>query len=176
MDPNGGTLSAWGALWTQMLLFLPRLASAAALSVVVWSGARLIRRVITGAGERRNLHPDALRLVADGAFFGTVAVGLASALGTLGVNIAAVVGALGLTGFALGFAFRDVLSNLLAGVLVLVYQPFRRGDEIVIGGKKGVVREVNLRYTRLESPEEVYLVPNSALMTEVITVESRPRA
>ena len=50
-----------------------------------------------------------------------IVFGLVTALGTAGVNVSALVAGLGLTGFALGFAFRDVLSNLLAGVLILLY-------------------------------------------------------
>ena len=49
-------------------------------------------------------------------------------LGTLGINVSALVAGLGLTGFALGFAFRDALSNVLAGVMILLYHPFHRGD------------------------------------------------
>lgn len=68
-----------------------------------------------------------------------IAVGLISGLGTMGVDISALVAGLGLTGFALGFALRDAVSNLIAGVLILVYQPFGYGDKITVGGNSGTV-------------------------------------
>ena len=80
---------------------------------------------------------------------------------------------LGLTGFALGFAFRDVLSNLLAGVLILLYRPFARGDRISVTGLEGVVTHIDLRYTNLEHEGNLMLIPNSNLFTNPITVFRR---
>jgi len=73
--------------------------------------------------------------------------GFITAPGTLGVNISALVAGLGLTGFALGFAFRDALPNVLAGIMILFYHPFRRGDRVVITGLEGQVTAIDLRYT-----------------------------
>ena len=56
--------------------------------------------------------------------------------GTVGVDVSALVAGLGLAGFAIGFALRDAVSNTLAGVLVLMYQPFRVGDDIKTGGSR----------------------------------------
>ena len=56
--------------------------------------------------------------------------GLVTALGTLGVDVSALVAGLGLTGFALGFAVKDTISNILAGVLLLVYRPFSKKDYV----------------------------------------------
>lgn len=68
---------------------------------------------------------------------------------------------LGLTGFALGYACRDALSNLLAGVLIILYQPF----------KTGRAESINFRYTVLDSEGKTVLAPNSAVFGSVITVE-----
>ena len=59
-------------------------------------------------------------------------VGLITALGTLGVNISAIVAGLGLTGFAFGFAFKDMLSNFISGILIFIYEPFKLGDTIEV--------------------------------------------
>jgi small-conductance mechanosensitive channel len=88
--------------------------------------------------------------------------------------VSALVAGLGLTGFALGFALRDVISNTLAGVLVLLYKPFRRGDRISVAGSEGVVSQIDLRYTTLVVDEETrVLVPNSTLFTNSIRVQPR---
>ena len=72
----------------------------------------------------------------EGTSMGTlIAVGGMTALETLGIDISALVAGLGLSGFALSFAFRDAISNFLAG-------------------KKGIVREIKLRHTILENENE----------------------
>jgi len=99
-----------------------------------------------------------------------VVFGTITALGTLGIDVSALVAGLGLTGFALGFAFRDVLSNVLAGVLILLYRPFHRGDKIRVTGFEGSVTNIDLRYTTIAAADRIILIPNSNLFTNPIEV------
>ena len=115
-----------------------------------------------------------LASVARIALIALIVLGLITALGTLGVNITGIVAGLGLTGFALGFALKDSISNLLAGVMILLYRPFEVGDRIDIGGLAGVVMHVNLRYTEMETDTERVLVPNSKMLTDPIRVAKPP--
>ena len=98
-------------------------------------------------------------------------VGLITALGTLGVNISAIVAGLGLTGFAFGFAFKDMLSNFISGVLIFIYEPFKLGDTIEVEGKTGKVININLRYVTIEAEDQKVLVPNSISVSKVISVK-----
>jgi len=111
-----------------------------------------------------------LNLLGHILYVGTVLLGVLTALGVLGVNITALVAGLGLTGFAVGFALRDIISNLLAGMLIILYSPFRVGDTIKVGAFEGRVVEVNLRYTVVEREGERILIPNSTMFTNIITV------
>ena len=77
---------------------------------------------------------------------------------------------LGLTGFALGFALKDTISNLLSGILILLYQPFKIGNTIKVSGYEGDVVSIDLRYTELNSEGNKILIPNSKLFTDPITV------
>jgi len=97
-------------------------------------------------------------------------LGVVTALGTAGINVAALVTGLGLTGFALGFALKDVLSNLLAGVLILIYRPFRRNDCIAVAGFEGTVVDIDLRYTYLQAEGKKVLIPNATLFTNTIVL------
>jgi small-conductance mechanosensitive channel len=97
-----------------------------------------------------------------------------TALGTLGVNITGIVAGLGLTGFALGFALKDSISNLLAGVMILLYRPFEVGDRIDVSGLSGIVVHVDLRYTELDNEKERVLVPNAKMLTDPIRVAKPP--
>lgn len=103
-----------------------------------------------------------------------IVVGLITAMGTLGVNVSALVAGLGLTGFALGFALRDALSNLLSGVLILFYQPFMIGDRIAVSGQEGEVTGIDLRYTTMAGPNgKNILIPNSNIFSNVVTVSGK---
>lgn len=97
-------------------------------------------------------------------------LGLITIFGTLGVDITALVAGLGLTGFALGFALKDSISNMLAGVLILLYRPFNIGDMIKISGFEGKVMTIDLRYTVISSENNKVYIPNSKLFTEPLTV------
>lgn len=106
--------------------------------------------------------------------YALIAVGLITGLGTMGVDVSALIAGLGLTGFALGFALRDAVSNLIAGVLILVYQPYGYGDKITVGGNSGTVAGINFRYTVLDADGgTVVHVPNSIMFSNSVTVVPR---
>tara|TARA_B100001029_G_C14938167_1_gene381645 strand:+ start:66 stop:572 length:507 start_codon:yes stop_codon:yes gene_type:complete len=100
-----------------------------------------------------------------------VILGFITALGTLGINISAIVAGLGLTGFAFGFAFKDMLSNFISGVMLFIYQPFGLGDTISVDGKEGKVVDINLRYVTLENEDLKMLVPNSLLVSKSLEIK-----
>ena len=102
-----------------------------------------------------------------------VIVGIITALGTLGVNVSAIVAGLGLTGFAFGFAFKDMLSNLISGVIIFIYEPFKLGDSVEIEKKIGKVIDINLRYVTLETDIENVLVPNSLCVSKTVVVNKK---
>jgi small conductance mechanosensitive channel len=129
----------------------------------------LLERFAVRAGSGRE---DVIRLMAQVSKTALIVLGVVTALGTFGVNVSALVTGLGLTGFALGFAFRDALSNVLAGAMILFYRPFRRGDHITVAGSEGTVREINLRYTIVENATAKVLIPNANLLTNAITVRA----
>lgn len=92
------------------------------------------------------------------------------ALSTMGINMAGLIAGLGLGGFALGFALKDSVSNLLSGVLVLIYKPFAIGDLVLIGKHQGNVKSIDLRYTTLSGDDETYLIPNKKIFSETIVI------
>ena len=98
-----------------------------------------------------------------------VIMGMITALGTLGIDVSAIVASLGLTGFALGFAFKDALSNYLAGIMVILYKPYDIGDYVKIMKCEGKITEIDLRYTTIENEGEINLVPNSVCLSKTIT-------
>ena len=120
--------------------------------------------------QRLRLEQPVVGLVSQVLFYTMVVLGLITSLGTMGVNVSALVASLGLGGFAVGFALRDAISNVLAGALVLVYRPFRVEQRIRVAGFEGMVREINLRYTILEAEGAQQLIPNQILFTNPVKV------
>jgi len=157
-------------LLDQSSLWLPRIGGAALILLVFFIASKIVRNAIIKASERLKLDNNLASLLARISGVSLAIFGVVTALGTLGVNVSALVAGLGLTGFALGFALKDTISNLLSGVLILLYEPFRIGDTVRIAGYEGVVVFIDLRYTELDSAGDKVLIPNSRLFTDPITV------
>ncbi len=92
------------------------------------------------------------------------------ALGTFGINISALVAGLGLTGFALRFALKDVVSNLIAGSIILLHRPFKINDRIIVVGHEGKVIKIDLRYTTLKTKDHLSLIPNGMVLNKPVMV------
>lgn len=151
--------------------FAPRLALAAAIFLAFWIASKILRRVVRAwLGKLGAERQEVVGLLANATHIIVLIFGAISALGTAGVDVSALVAGLGLAGFAIGFALRDAVSNTLAGVLVLMYQPFRVGDDIATSGVGGRVISIDLRYTTIEGKAERYLVPNGTLLKGPVTV------
>ncbi len=91
-------------------------------------------------------------------------------LGQLGINVAPLIAGLGIAGFILGFAFQETLGNLASGLMVLVNQPFNKGDYVEAGGVSGVVQDLNMMATTLTTPDnKKVVVPNSSIWGSSIT-------
>jgi small-conductance mechanosensitive channel len=94
-----------------------------------------------------------------------IIIAIITLLGTLGVNVSALVAGLGLTGFAFGIALKDAISNLVSGILIIVYRTVSIGDEVEIMGAKGAVKDLNLRYVTIGNDEQEILIPNSSFLS-----------
>ena len=151
-------------------LWTPRVIGVIVILAVFFILAKIIKRIITNAAKRLQLDGNLTFLLARASSITLIIFGLVTALGTLGINVSALVAGLGLTGFALGFALKDTISNLLSGVLILLYQPFKKGTRIKILGYEGIVVSIDLRYTELDSEGSRILIPNSKLFKDPITV------
>jgi small conductance mechanosensitive channel len=95
-------------------------------------------------------------------------------LGQLGVQTTSLIALLGAAGLALGLALQGTLSNVAAGVMLLLLRPFRVGHFVLAGGVSGTVIEIGLFTTLLTTRDLIYVsVPNSAIWSGVITNYTR---
>lgn len=171
LRPDEENLQRFGAACWE---FLGNFALAVLILLVFWFAANMLRRFILRVCEKARVNADVQVLLASTGRLTVLAIGLVTAASRLGVDVSALVAGLGLTGFAVGFAVKDIISNWLAGILILVYEPFRRGDYVSIAnapGLEGAVVAIDFRYTSLQTDERIVLVPNSNLFTKEIIVK-----
>ncbi|MDP1808044.1 MAG: mechanosensitive ion channel family protein [Actinomycetota bacterium] len=136
--------------------------------------ALAVRKAIRAAIARMSTQGQVDHIVAQLAYVAVLAIGAVAALSAgFGVNVTALVASLGLAGFAIGFAVKDVLSNSLAGVLILVQRPFTIGDEVALAGAEGRVAAVRVRDTLIKTGEGTLVyVPNSIIFNSIVTNKS----
>lgn len=87
----------------------------------------------------------------------------------IGVDVTAILAGLGILGFTLGFALQDVSKNFIAGLLILLQQPFELGDTIQVSGFTGTILDINLRDTELRTVEGLRVrIPNGEIFTQPV--------
>jgi small-conductance mechanosensitive channel len=153
--------------WSGEHLLLP-----VVIFLAFWLLSRLAARGIGTVTDRLRIHKSVRSLMQRAARLALVIVGGIVALGTAGLDVSALVAGLGLGGFALGFALRDMLANLCAGVMILIHRPFSEGDVLEVAGKSGTVRHIDLRYTELEDDDKTVLIPNQTTLSQVIVKQA----
>ena len=151
---------------------LPGLIAGVAIFIAFLLAASLVRRIfrrvaLSVDSDKRPL----VGLAAQTARYAIITAGLITGLGTMGIDVSALIAGLGLAGFALGYACRDALSNLLAGGLIILYQPFKPGQMVTVSGQTGEVKSIDFRYTVLDVEGKTVLVPNSAVFGSVIIID-----
>jgi small conductance mechanosensitive channel len=163
-------------LWPEVRIGGERVLTGIGIYLVFWIAAKVAEALVCRIRHRMPHNAGLIQLLGRTTKIAILVFGAATALGTTGVNVSALVAGLGLTGFALGFAFRDILSNLLAGILLLMFRPFGIDDQISVSGLEGQVANIDLRYTVLKQPGKVVLIPNSNLFTNpiLVTVKNAP--
>ena len=167
--------NAWdtvNAMVNGFFALLPKIVLALLLLVVVWLIARGIRSLVQRAAPGPRDSSIGLVLGRLG-YAGVLLLGLFLAISVVapGVGLTELIGLLGISSVAIGFAFKDIFQNLLAGILILLRQPFRTGDEITTGSFTGTVEGIETRatYVRTYDGRRV-IVPNSQIYTQPVTV------
>jgi len=156
-------------LKVQFLGAIPGLVSAFIVLFIFWLIAVIGARIIAYAAPRAKANTDLVLLLSRVYYYTILTFGIITALSATGLDVSALIAGLGLTGFALGFALKDVLANFLSGIMLLVYRPFQIGDNITMGQYTGTIQTIRVRDTILHDDEgRVVVIPNSKLITEVV--------
>lgn len=152
---------------------VPLLATGLAVFLVFWAIATGMRGAVEKLAQRRSEFPSAATAFGRLAYIALMLLGVLIAVTVAfpSMTPAKLFSALGIGGVAIGFAFKDILQNFLAGILLLIRHPFRAGDEITTGGFTGTVESIETRATFIRTYDgQRIIVPNSVIYTEVVTV------
>ena len=153
---------------------LPNMVVGLLVLLLFFFAAKLIRKFIqrtSHARRHRNLAIALSRL----AQWAILLMGVLIAVTIVFPNFtpADLISALGLTGIAIGFAFRDIFENFLAGILILITEPFRIDDQIVIEGYEGTVENIETRATTIVTYDgRRVVIPNSKLFKSSVMINT----
>jgi small conductance mechanosensitive channel len=163
------------AMLNGFIFLLPNMVLALIVFAIFFFIARAIKKVVRkltrDRRQARNLGMVLGRL-AQGT---TILVGLFIALSIVIPSLKAsdLVQLLGISGVAIGFAFRDILQNFLAGILILLTEPFQIDDQIVFKDFEGTVENIETRATTIKTYDgRRIVIPNSELFTNSVTVNT----
>lgn len=155
----------------------PRIGGALLLLLLIWLAARGVRWLVTRIAARARVRRALVGLFSMISFVAIWIGGLLIVASVLfpSVTPGKMLTALGLGSVAIGFAFKDILENFFAGVLILLREPFRLGDHVAAEAEdvEGEVEEITIRDTHIRRTDgQLVVVPNAKLLQNAVTVRT----
>ncbi|MDX1620441.1 MAG: mechanosensitive ion channel [Nitriliruptorales bacterium] len=153
---------------------LPRIGVALAIIAVFWIVGRVVQRLAEPRLARARTKSFG-KVFSTLLFAGILTFGLVIALPVAipSLDFAGMLAGLGIVGVAAGFAFQDILSNLLAGILLIFRQPFQAGDQIEVNGIGGTVQLITIRETQVKTyGGRLIYIPNKDVYENAIEVQT----
>src|SRR3984957_14373949 len=158
-----------------VISLLPNLILAALIFIlflIIASAAKsIVRRLIQRRGRRQSLGV----LLGQIAYIAMTVFGFLIAISAVAPSFHAsdLIGMLGIGSVAIGFAFQNILQNFLAGILILIHEPYKLGDYITINGIEGVVEDIQTRATVIGTTDgHRAVIPNAVLFTNPVVVRN----
>jgi small conductance mechanosensitive channel len=131
--------------------------------------AGIVGRSVRRSLERANVDAALVPFFGSMAHYVVLAVVIIAVLSLFGIETTSLVAVLGAAGLAVGLALQGTLSNFAAGVMLLIFRPFKIGDYVEVGGSAGSVQEIGIFSSILHTPDNVRVtIPNSAVFGQTI--------
>jgi small conductance mechanosensitive channel len=128
-----------------------------------------IRRAMRRALERTSIDDTLVPFLSSLVYYLALAVVVIAVLNLFGIQTASVIAVFAAAGLAIGLAMQGTLSNFAAGVMLLIFRPFRVGDYVEVAGTAGSVQEIGIFSSVLHTPDNVKItVPNSAIYGDTV--------
>jgi small conductance mechanosensitive channel len=163
------------AIREAIVAFLPRFGLAVLIIVIAWVLSRWASRILRRRLERQNADPEMITLLKMLTRWGVFILGIVLALEQIAPGrLTTLLAGVGIMGVTLGFALQDVAKNFVAGILLLITQPFELGDTISVSDYTGTVLAINLRSTEMTEVDGRFLIiPNADIFVSPIINFSR---
>ncbi|MFH1214929.1 MAG: mechanosensitive ion channel domain-containing protein [Pseudomonadota bacterium] len=138
--------------------------------------AKFLQRFAQRLMTKGKVDPTLVHFVGNIAYIGMLTFVILAALNQLGIQTTSFIAVLGAAGLAVGLALKDSLSNFSAGVLLILFHPFKKGDFIEAAGTAGTVEEIQIFTTMLVTPDnKAIIVPNSKIIGDnIVNITAKP--
>lgn len=157
-----------------LLSYAVNIVAAIAIVIVGMIVARLVSNTVNRLMVARHIDATVADFLSALVRYGIIAFTLIAALGRVGVQTASVIAVLGAAGLAVGLALQGSLSNLAAGVLLVMFRPFRAGEYVDLGGVAGTVLNVQIFSTTMRTVDgKIVVIPNGKIIAGNIINFSR---
>ncbi|MBN1991794.1 MAG: mechanosensitive ion channel [Anaerolineae bacterium] len=161
-------------LLEEVLIFIPKLVVAIVIFLVMLYVANLAAKAVKNATQKRRFDAELSMLFCRLTRWSLIILGTIWALQQVSFNVTGFVAGLGIAGFTIGFALKDIAENFVAGILLLLQQPFDIGESIEVAGYSGTVTDIQIRATTIHTWDGLLvLVPNASVYTSAITNYSK---
>lgn len=148
----------------------PKVLGFIAVLVIGWIVAKIVTGAVRKGMKKADVDPTLIGFISNLAYMILMALVVISALGQLGVNTTSFAAIIGAAGLAIGFALQGSLGNFAAGVMLILFRPFKTGDFVEAGGVSGVVEDIQVFATVLRTGDnKEIIVPNGAITSGSIT-------
>jgi small conductance mechanosensitive channel len=161
------TFAAMAEKWIK--LNGPSLVGAILLFAGAWIVGGWVRRAIRRTSDRTSLDPTLGRFASNVARWLIVLLAAVACMEVFGIKTASFAALIGAAGLAVGLGFQGSLGNFAAGVMLLLFRPFKVGDTVVVAGQTGKINEIDLLITELDTADgRRILIPNGQIFGAVI--------
>ncbi len=144
--------------------------AAIAILVIGIAAAKLLRKLVRRLMRQGKVDEILVSFTSSVVYVAVVAFVVIAALGQLGVQTASFIAVIGAAGLAIGLALQGSLANFAAGVLMVIFKPFKVGDYIEAAGTAGVVEAIGIFTSTLKTPDnKMIIIPNAKLTADNIT-------
>lgn len=157
-----------------LLSYAVNIVAAIAIVIIGMIVARIVSNTVNRLMVARKIDATVADFLSALVRYGIIAFTLIAALGRVGVQTASVIAVLGAAGLAVGLALQGSLSNLAAGVLLVMFRPFRAGEYVDLGGVAGTVLNVQIFSTTMRTVDgKIVVIPNGKIIAGNIINFSR---
>lgn len=160
-------------LVSQAIELLPAVIVAIVVLLVTRYGVKAIRRIVRASANRliKSLSLQLLLIQVASVSVWVLGILIACTLVFPSLRLGDIIALLGLSSVAVGFAFQDIFKNFLAGILLLLNEPFKVNDQIIVNDYEGTVEAINIRSTQIRTYQnEQVVIPNSLVFTNPVQV------